>query len=372
MIPIFNLGRQYESIKAEINSALLSVVRKGYFTLGQEVVKFEKKFAKFIGAKYAIGVASGTDALTLSLRALGVTAQDEVIVPANSYPSAFGLSQASPKLRLVDVDNSGNMDPEKLAGAITKNTKAVVPVHLYGNPANITVVLSALKSNKYGKQISIIEDCAQAHGATIGGKKVGSFGVIGCFSFYPTKNLGAYGDGGMLVTNNKHIASNLRALRMYGETSRYHSTMISGVSRLDELQAAVLSVKLKYLASWNAKRRKIAEIYRRELTGTGDLLFVPPYIGKNAITESANHLFVIRTKKRDELMSYLAKKGIQTAIHYPAPIHLAKSFRFLGYKKSDFPFSEALSNEVISLPLFPELTDGEQRAVIMQIQKFFK
>lgn len=364
-VPIFNLTRQYQSIEPEINAAIFATLRRGFFTLDQEVRAFEKSFAAWIGSSFAIGVGSGTDALTLALRALKIGEGDEIIVPANSYPSAFGLSMTGARLRLVDVREDGNIDPSAIPAAITKKTKAIIPVHLYGNPADVPKIQQLLQISRNTKRIDIIEDCAQAHGAAIDGKRVGSFGVIGCFSFYPSKNLGAYGDGGMLVTNNKKIADNLKALRMYGETSRYNSTEISSVSRLDELQAAILRVKLKHLSKWNTQRQKIAKKYLREFDGVGDIRVV------NSSFKSANHLFVIRTKYRDRLQVYLAKKGIHTAIHYPIPIHITKSFKHLGYKKGTFPISETLSQQVLSLPLFPELKVSEQQAVIQAVKKFF-
>lgn len=361
-IPIFNLTRQYKNIEQEINNAILSTVRSGMFILGPKVAAFEKSFAAFVRIPYAIAVGSGTDALTLSLKALDITNGDEIIIPANAYPSAFGLSLTGACIKLIDVGNDGNLDPALLSAILTKKTRAVIPVHLYGNPANIPAIKNILRYSK----ISLIEDCAQAHGAKINGQHVGTFGSIGCFSFYPSKNLGAYGDGGMLVTANKLLAQKLQALRMYGEIARYQSIMVSGVSRLDEIHAAVLEVKLKYLAAWNARRKKIAEQYMRALEGTGDIRFI------QSNYQSTHHLFVIRTKQRDDLQTHLAKHGIQTAIHYPTPIHLTKSFKYLGYKKGDFPVSEALSDEVLSLPLFPELTQNEQETVILYIKNFYK
>lgn len=368
-IPIFDLTRQYKSIEREINNALLSTARRGYFTLGPEVERFEKEFAGFIGTRFAVGVGSGTDALTLALQALDIGRDDEIIVPANSYPSAFGLSLTGSRLRLVDVDEYGNMDISQLSKVISKRTKAIIPVHLYGNPLDIPAIQKILLSRKAWSKIAIVEDCAQAHGAKIDGRSAGSFGTIGCFSFYPSKNLGAYGDGGMLVTDSATTAKKLRALRMYGETSRYNSVIISRVSRLDELQAALLCVKLKHLTAWNIRRRQIADRYMKGLAGTGDIRFLY-HPSKNL--RSANHLFAIRTARREELQKFLAKNGIQTAVHYPVPIHLIKSFKHLGYKQGDFPISEALSREVLSLPLFPELKETEQAAVIRQIRIFFK
>lgn len=360
-IPICNLTRQYRHIEAEINNAVLSTLRQGIFTLGPEVSAFENEFAAWVDMKFAIGVGSGTDALTLALKAIDVGPKDDVIVPANSYPSAFGLSLTGARLRMTDVGEDGNINPTHLPSVITKRTKAVVAVHLYGNPADIPAIQKVTP-------IPIIEDCAQAHGAKIGVRSVGTFGTIGCFSFYPTKNLGAYGDGGMLVTHDKALAHRLRALRMYGEIRRYESEEISGVSRLDELQAAILRVKLRHLATWNDQREKIVRQYRIKLKGIGDIRFIST---DNKVFHSSFHLCVIRTTKRDALRKHLAHYGIQTAIHYPTPIHLTRAYHYLGYKKGDFPVAESLSREILSLPLFPELTEHELETVIRRITQFF-
>lgn len=364
-VPVFNLTRQYQDIEPEIMRALLGTLRRGFFILGSQVALFEKSFASYTGARYAIGVGSGTDALTLALKALGIGLHDEIIVPANAYPSAFGLALTHARLRLIDVREDGNLDPTLLPSVITKNTRAIIPVHLYGNPADIPAIQKILRLSGASSRIALIEDCAQAHGATIRKRHVGTFSAIGCFSFYPSKNLGAYGDAGMLVTNNKTIERKLRALRMYGEVARYQSIMVSGVSRLDELHAAVLQVKLKHLPKWNTQRKKLALAYQTALEGVGDIRCII-----NS-ADSSHHLFVIRTKRRDRLQTYLVAKGIQTAIHYPIPIHLTKSFRYLGYKEGDFPVAEALSREVLSLPLFPELSLREQGSVIKHIKQFF-
>lgn len=356
MIPIFDLTREYKTIKPELDAAFTRTAKNGVFILGRNVSLFEKEFANYVGVKYAVGLASGTDALTLGLKALDVGMDNEVILPANSYPTAFGVAQMGARIRLVDVKGDGTMDPARLADAITRRTRAVVPVHLYGNPADI----EAIKKIVGKKNIVVVEDAAQAHGTP----SAGSLGDIGIFSFYPTKNLGALGDAGMIVTNKKDIAGRVRRLRMYGETKRYESIEVSGISRLDELQAAFLRVKLRHLNAWVARRRHIAKQYMEGLRGIGDLRFV-------SSPGSSHHLFVIRTKYRDGLQQYLARKKIGSAIHYPTPIHLVKSFRDLEYKKGDFPVSEALSREVLSLPIFPYLTDGEVARVIRTVKKYF-
>lgn len=399
MVPIFELTRQYESIKEEINNALGAVFKQGIFTLGEQVSRFESEFAQYIGVKHAVGVASGTDALTLSLKVLDLPGDSEVIVPANSYPSVFGLALSGLKIRLVDCDQLGIIDPAALERTVTTKTKVIVPVHLYGQPAP----LSEIKKIIQGRNIYLIEDAAQAHGAQIrirldqpikhkgdsnahdssAWKKVGSIGDLGIFSFYPTKNLGAYGDGGLITTNSDRLYQKLLQLRQYGEISRYKSIRLSGVSRLDEVQAAVLRVKLRHLDEWNRKRKEITEYYLRGLEGIGDISFLnrKPKImdqGNRNVSDntydsvSSYHLFVIRTGNRNKLKDYLSKNGIGTAVHYPVPIHLTPTFKSMGYCKGDFPVSERLSDEVLSLPLFPELKDREIENVIKKIKAYFK
>lgn len=362
MIPIFDLTREYRTIAKELTLAFTRIAKNGVFILGQNVSLFEQEFAGYMGVPFAVGLASGTDALTLGLKALGVRPGDEVVLPANSYPTAFGVAQSGARIRLVDVASDGTMDPVSLAATITPRTRAVIVVHLYGNPADVVSIQKIVGH----KRIVLVEDTAQAHGTIIAGKKAGSIGTIGCFSFYPTKNLGALGDGGMVVTSNKDVAERLRRLRMYGETKRYESVEVSGVSRLDELQAAFLRVKLRHLTAWVTRRREIAQQYIRGLHETGDIQCVT----NNPM--SAYHLFVIRTKHRNALQAFLTGRGIGSAIHYPIPIHLVKAFRHLEYKNGDFPVSEALSQEVLSLPMFPLLTDGEVHRVIRTVKKYFQ
>lgn len=369
MIPIFELKKQYKHIKKEIDAAILRVVSGGTFILGPEVIAFEDEFSRFVGSYHAIGVASGTDALTLAVRAHGLGLGDEIILPANSYPSAFGVAVTGVTIKFVDVGSDGTIDTIKLEKIVTKRTKAVVVVHLYGNPANVERIQNIL--NRKQSKAVLIEDCAQAHGAVIkdgsSWKHVGTYGKTSCFSFYPSKNLGAYGDGGMIVTDSSVISKRVKQLRMYGETSRYHSEEVSGVSRLDELHAAILRVKLTFLNEWVNRRREIAELYTEGLHGVGDIQFVSP----RDETKSAYHLFVIRTNRRDDLMKYLLDHGVGCAIHYPVPIHLTPSFASLGYKKGDFPVSESMAREVLSLPIYPELTDSEVATVITTVKKFY-
>jgi dTDP-4-amino-4,6-dideoxygalactose transaminase len=360
MIPFFDLTREYSGIATELTAAFARTAKNGVFILGRNVSLFEEEFARYVGTRYAVGLAGGTDALTLGLKALGVGSGDEVILPANSYPTAFGVALSGAAIKLVDVGPAGTMDPTKLHAAVTRRTRAVIPVHLYGNPADVLSIKKLLPA-----RIALLEDAAQAHGTIIAGKMAGSIGTIGCFSFYPSKNLGALGDAGMVVTHNKDVAGRLKLLRMYGETKRYESVEISGVSRLDELQAAFLRVKLRHLSPWVNRRREIAKQYMKGLRGIGDIRFV-------SSEGSSFHLFVIRTKRRDALQKYLAARLIGTALHYPVPIHFVRAFRCLGYTKGDFPVSEALSREVLSLPMFPLLTDSEVRRVIRTVKKYFQ
>ena len=365
MIPVFDLTREYKTIAAELTAAFTRTAKGGIFILGRNVSLFEKEFGRFVHVPYAVGLASGTDALTLALRAIGIHRGDEVVVPANSYPSAFGVSLSGATMKLVDVKSDGTMDPAKLQAACTSRTRAVIAVHLYGNPADLLSIRNVIRN----KKIFLVEDGAQAHGAKIHGSPAGSLGDIGCFSFYPTKNLGALGDAGMVVTHRKDVADRIMRLRMYGETKRYKSIEISGTSRLDELQAALLRVKLRHLNAWVSRRRDIAKHYIAGLTDIGDISCVHPPL---RIGHCSFHLFVIRTKHRDALQKYLAARLIGTAIHYPAPIHFAKAFRNLGYRKGDFPVSEALSREILSLPMFPLLTDSEVDTVTRTIRRFFR
>jgi dTDP-4-amino-4,6-dideoxygalactose transaminase len=395
-IPIFTLARQYRSIKKEIDTALRQVLTDSVFILGKNVAAFEKEFASYIGVPHAAGVASGTDALLITLRALDIGRGDEVIVPANAYPTAFPTAMSGATVKLVDCGEDGNINPNLVEQTITKKTRAIIPVHLYGNPADLAEIRTAILNKR---SIAVIEDAAQAHGTEVGTrdrgqetgdkrqgrviqntkyeirntKLAGSVGDVGCFSFYPTKNLGAYGDGGMVVSKNKKFIDRIRRLRMYGEEERYRSTEVSGVSRLDELQAAILRVKLRHLVEWNRRRRTIASEYMRRLHGIGDIRFV------NNESENGNqefrscfHLFVIRTKYRDRLKTYLTKQGIGSGIHYPVPVHLTDAFRNLKYKVGDFPIAEQQAREILSLPMYPELTYSEAETVASAIRRFFR
>lgn len=361
-----NFVRRYQANKKAIDRAVGGVLRSGWFVMGPELAKFEHSFAKYLGVKHVVGVHSGTDALYLALRALGVGAKDEVITVAHTATptaSAIRLTGATPVF--VDIDEQTyNIDPALIERAITKRTKVILPVHLYGYPAEMDAIMRIAK--KY--RIFVLEDCAQATGATYKGKKVGTFGHINAFSFYPTKNLGTFGDGGAVATNDAKLAERVRWIRQYGETERYKNKVEGINSRLEELQASLLNWGLPKLGGWNKKRAHIAARYGKALAG---LPLVLPRVGDKKNIH-AWHLFVVRTKKRDALKKYLAKKGIATSIHYPIPIHLQEAYRFLGYKRGDLPVTERIVDVILSLPISPELTTGEQHTIIGDITGFFR
>lgn len=363
-IPLVDLKAEYKSIKKDLLKNIKEVFERGWYVLGPEVEEFEKKFASFIGCKFGVGVASGTDALTLAVKSLGLGKGDEVIIPANVYPTAFGVALTGVDIQLADVDSSTlNTSLKSLKDVVTKRTKAIVVVHLYGNPASLEAILKFAQM----RDLLVIEDCAQATGAIYKGKRVGSFGHVSCFSFYPTKNLGAYGDGGAILTDNKEIFQKARLLRTYGEESRYNSVMLGHNSRLDEIQASILLVKIKYLEEWNKKRRVLAGAY-------SDLLDGLP-LSKVSETEGAQscyHLYVVRTKERDRLAAFLDQRGVKTGVHYPVTVHLTSTFGYLGYKEGNYSISEQASKEVLSLPLYPQMSIEEVEYVVSAIKDFYK
>lgn len=311
-----------------------------------------------------MGVASGTDALILSLKALGVKSGEEVILPANAYPTAFAVWAVGAKIRLGEIDPvTFNLNVSQIEKAITPSTRAIIPVHLYGQPADMEPILALAKKHK----LFVIEDACQAHGATYHGQKVGTLGNTGCFSFYPTKNLGCFGDGGMVVTNNRQLAQKIRWLRLYGEKRRYQSEILATHSRLDELQAAILRVKLRKLYFRNQKRRQIALWYLKELDNAEVILPKEKFPGSHVY-----HLFVIRTKKRDGLKKFLLKNGVETGIHYPLPIHKVRAFVDLGYRAGYFPQSERAAREILSLPYYPELTQRQVKRICALIKNFLQ
>ena len=371
MVPFIDLKRQYKEIEGEILSATQRVYEKGRFILGEEVSAFEKEFSHYCGVRYGVGVGSGTDALYLALKAAGIGEGDEVITVANSFvATALAISFTGAKPLFVDIDpKTYTMDPNHLelllkhqkAKGSGRKIKAILPVHLYGHPAEMDSIMEI--ADRY--DLIVIEDACQAHGAKYGKKKVGSFGAMGCFSFYPTKNLGGYGDGGMVVTNHKRYDQNLRLLRCYGERKKYEHILKGHNSRLDEIQAAILRVKLKYLDQWNGERRRKAKIYTQMLSPLG---VVCPSEKKGV--RHVYHLYTIKTKKRDSLQTFLKKRGIETLIHYPIPIPLQKAYRELEYHKRDLPLTNQLSRKILSLPFFPEMKESEMEEVAEGIRSF--
>jgi dTDP-3-amino-3,4,6-trideoxy-alpha-D-glucose transaminase len=363
-IPFVDLRAQYRSVAAELHSAVEEVLSNCNFILGRQVREFEEEFADFAGVCHAIGVSSGLDALRLALMALDIGSGDEVILPANTYiATALAVSAVGARPVLVDCDASTyNMDPAQVEPAITSRTKAIIPVHLAGQPTDMATVLEISER----RHLEVIEDAAQAHGATYRGRSCGSMGAAGCFSFYPGKNLGAAGDGGLVVTNDERLAQRLRTLRNYGETKKYEHVEKGLNARLDTLQAAILRVKLRHLPDWNRKRAAHAERYRSLLSGLAGVGFQSLVPGSTHIY----HLFIVETPHRDALKQYLEERGIQTGIHYPRPIHLQSAYADLGYKKGDFPNAEALAQRILSLPMFPELTEDQIEYVCEQIRSF--
>ena len=356
MVPFLDLTRQFRRIEGEILSAQKRVLEKGRFVLGEEVSSFEEEFAGYCGVRYGIGVGSGTDALFLALKAANIGKGDEVITVSHSFiATAIAISQTGAKPIFVDIDPEFyTMDPNALEDFLKKRkrrrVKAILPVHLYGHPAEMDAIMDI--ANRY--HLTVIEDACQAHGAEYQGRKMGSFGRMACFSFYPTKNLGAYGDGGMVVTNDKRYDERMRLLRRYGEKRKYEHVLKGWNSRLDEMQAAILRVKLKYLDQWNGERRKKALMYKRMFEGTE--MRCP---SEKEQARHVYHLFVIRTKKRTAFREFLKETGIETLSHYPVPIHLQKAYAELGYRRGVLPVTEKVAHEVLSLPFYPELTSEE-------------
>jgi dTDP-4-amino-4,6-dideoxygalactose transaminase len=362
-VPFCDLAAQYRNIAAELNEAVFKVIRESDFILGREVARFEEEFASFCGAQFAIGVDSGTSALELALRAYDIGPGHEVITAANSFiASALAISHMGATPVLVDVDPlTYTIDVAAIGNAITGRTKAIIPVHLYGHPADMDPIRELAERHK----LIVIEDACQAHGARYKGRAAGSLGHIAAFSFYPGKNLGAYGDGGMVVTNDRAAAKRVEMLRNYGQQEKYYHQIRGFNRRLDTLQAAVLRVKLKYIKQWNEERRSHADLYRGLLSGCG---VVTPVEADYA--ESAWHLYVIRVDQRDALREQLAKQGISAGIHYPIPIHLQAAYRDLGHRAGDFPITEQYSKRILSLPMYAELNPAQIEFVAEAVRKF--
>ena len=350
------LDRGFYKYQEELEAKALEVLRSGWYILGKEVSSFEEEFASYTGAKYCAGLASGLDALYLAIRALGIGEGDEVLVQGNTYiASVMGITMNGATPVFIDPDEYHSIDVTKLSAALTKNTKAVMVVHLYGEPAKMDEIVRFCKEH----DLKLIEDCAQSHGACFNGKMTGTFGDVGCFSFYPSKNLGAFGDGGAIVTNDESLCKTIKMLRNYGSDVRYYFKEVGVNSRLDELQAGLLRVRLSHLDELTKEREELAKRY---LEGIKNPLIDLPKERENA--KCVWHQFVIRSKTRDDLMKYLADREISTIIHYPIPPHLSECYAYMGYKKGDFPIIEQFADEVLSLPFYTGMTKEEQDYVI--------
>ena len=350
------LGRKFERHRQEYEAAALRVLRSGHYILGDEGAAFEREFAAYTGARYAVGVNSGLDALRLSVRTLGLGAGDEVIVPANTYiATALAVTENGARPVFVEPDEYFNLSAEHLAAAISPRTKAILVVHLYGQAADMAAILEIAEAHG----IPVLEDCAQSHGAHFDGRMTGRFGVMGCFSFYPTKNLGAFGDAGAVVTDSEEMAETLRMMRNYGSKVKYQNEIAGVNSRLDEMQAALLRVGLRHLAADIEERQRIAAAYRAHIVNPW--LELPK---KRTAAEHTYHQFVVRSRHRDDFQQYLKEHGVTTLIHYPVPPHLAQCYRALGGKAGDFPLAEKMAAEVLSLPMFNGMTQKEIQYVM--------
>lgn len=364
-IPLVDLKAQYRAIQSEIDDAIKSVINDSAFIRGKYVEEFEKAYAAKYGVKHCIGVANGTDAIYVTLKALGIGAGDEVITVANSWISTSEtVTQTGAKVVFVDIDpDYYTIDAAKIEEKITARTKAIIPVHIYGQPAQI----DAIKAICAKRKLHLVEDCAQSHFATFGGRNVGTFGVAGTFSFYPGKNLGAYGDAGALITDDDSLAQKARTYANHGSLKKHEHVMEGINSRLDGLQAAILTAKLRHIDDWNRRRREHASTYTSLLSGLAEVSL--PKIRANV--SHIFHLYVIRTPKRDELKLHLKSKGIDTEIHYPTALPLLPAYRYLGHKPADFPVAARYQSEILSLPMYPELAPEQIEYVVKIIKEFF-
>lgn len=356
------LDRGFYKYQNEFEEAALRVLRSGWYIMGKELEAFEGSFASYIGAKYSLGVGNGLDALTLAVRALGIGEGDEVIVQGNTYiASVMGISINGATPVFVEPNEYYEIDETRLEAALSAKTKAVMVVHLYGQAAKMDDIVSFCKKHN----LKLIEDCAQSHGSFYNGKMTGTFGDVGCFSFYPSKNLGAFGDGGAIVTDNKDIYDKIKMLRNYGSAVRYYNDEVGVNSRLDEIQAALLSVRLRYMDELTKERQAAAEYYFENIKN--EKLILPK------IRDGADHIFhqfVIRTKDRDALIKHLDERGVGTIIHYPVPPHLSKAYAYLNVKEGSLPVTEQFANTVLSIPMYTGITKDEQNRVIKALNEF--
>jgi dTDP-4-amino-4,6-dideoxygalactose transaminase len=364
-IPYLDLPAQMRGLRREIDAAIARTLDNCSFCLGPDVAHFEKEFARYCGAEHCVGFNSGTSALHVALLLLDIGRDDEVITtPCTFVATSWAISYVGAKPVYVDIDDATfNLDPKLVERAITPRTKAIMPVHLYGHPADLDPLLAICRKHN----LPLVEDAAQAHGAKYKGKLVGTFGALSEFSFYPGKNLGAYGEGGALVTNNAAFAARARALREHGSTQRYYHDEVGFNYRMEGIQGAVLGVKLKHLDTWTRERRRVAHRYHQLLADT------PLQLPHEAdFAESAWHLYVVRHPRRDELKKHLEANHVGCALHYPLPLHLQKAYAHLGHKEGDFPVAEKAARECLSLPIYPELTDGQAERVAQVTREFFK
>lgn len=360
-VPFIDLKAQNQALAPEIDMAMATIIHSSAFILGREVSLFEQEFAEYCETDYAVGVDSGTSAIELALHAYGIGVGNEVITAANTFiATALAISYTGATPILVDIDpQTYNMDPDNVLDAITDKTRAIIPVHLYGQPADMDPILDIARRN----DLVVIEDACQAHGAKYNERRVGSLGHAAAFSFYPAKNLGAFGDAGMVTTSDEKIVKTLRMLRDVGQSQKYHHELKGFNHRLDALQAAVLRVKLNYLDEWNNGRRQHADLYDQLFEGSG---IATPFAAD--YSEHVYHLYVIRVEDRDVLRSYLSEKQVFTGIHYPIPIHLQPAYQDLGYRRGDFPITETYAGQILSLPMCPDLTPH----MIIQVSELVK
>ena len=366
-VPFVDLKTQYNSIKDEILKEINDVLDNTAYICGKKTKKFEESFARLHDVKYAVGLSTGTEALHTALWALGIKAGDEVIVPVNTFiATSEGVSLCGAKSVFVDNDErTYNIDVKKIEAAITPKTKAILPVHLYGQPAEMDKINEiAKKHNLY-----VVEDCSQAHLATYRGKKIGSFGIIGTFSFYPGKNLGAYGEGGGVTTNDEALYNKMLRYRQHGSVEKYIHDFEGHNYRMEEIQAGVLNVKLKYIEKWTDNRRKYAKLYSETFKSMGIEQAIPPF--NPDYCNPVYHLYIIRVQNREELMKYLSDNGIQTGLHYPIPLHEQRAYAHLGYKPEDFPVAGKYAKEILSLPIYPEMKDEMVYYVCDKIKEFY-
>ena len=364
-VPLLDLKAQFNEIRDEVREAIDAVIESQHFILGPTVAAFEQSVASHCGVAHAVGVSSGTDAILVSLMAMGIAPGDEVITTPYTFFSTAGcVSRLCARPVFVDIDpRTFNVDPAKIEGAVTERTRAILPVHLFGQCAEMDPILEIARKHR----LRVIEDAAQAIGSKYRGRDAGSMGDLGCFSFFPSKNLGGFGDGGMVVTNDAELAERVRMLRAHGSKPKYYHGMIGGNFRLDALQAAILQVKLRHLDSWTEGRRQNAALYDELLA---DLPVVTPHI--EPCNVSIYNQYVIRVEERDSLRSFLKENGVGTEIYYPLPLHMQKCYEHLGYRQGDFPEAEKAAASSVAIPVYPELTEEQQRYVADQIRAFFQ